>query len=154
MLLGNIGTGAVGETCFIAIIIGYAYLVVRGVVDWKLPLVILGGVAVFALVFDGAVNGRSGADLWTNMLAHVLSGGLAFGSVFMATDYATSPNTDRGRIIYGIGIALITVLIRCFASYPEGISFAILILNAFTPLIDKAIRPKPFGFVKAKKEGK
>ena len=153
MFIGNIGSGAVGETCVIALIISYIYLSVRKIIDWKLPLVIIVSGFVFALLVDGVKNGLGCDQIFLNALAHVLSGGLIFGAVFMATDYATSPNTNWGRIIFGVGIALITMLIRCFASYPEGMSFAILVMNIVTPLIDKVIYPKPFGTVKAK-EGK
>lgn len=154
MLLGTTGSAAVGETCVIALAVSYVYLSVRKIIDWKLPLVIIVSAFGFALLFDGVVNGLSGADLFANALAHVLSGGLIFGAVFMATDYATSPNTDAGRIIFGIGIALITMLIRCFAAYPEGMSFAILIMNIVSPIIDKYVYPKPFGTQKKVKEGK
>ena len=153
MFIGNIGSGAVGETCVIALAVSYIYLSVRKIIDWKLPLVIIVSAFGFAILFDGLKNGLGAEQLFMNALAHVLSGGLIFGAVFMATDYATSPNTNLGRIIFGVGIALITMLIRCFASYPEGMSFAILIMNIVTPLIDKFIYPKPFGTVKSK-EGK
>lgn len=148
MFLGITGSSAVGETCAIAIIIGYAYLVARKVIDFSLPLTIIGSTAIFAFIFDGLVNSLTGIQLLYNVLAHILSGGLLFGAVFMATDYATSPNTTIGRIVFGIGIGLITVLIRCFANYPEGMSFAILIMNVFTPIIDKAFMRKPFGYVR------
>lgn len=148
MLLGLTGSAAVGETCAIAILVGYAYLVIRKVIDFSLPLTIIGSTAVFAFLFDGLVNSITGIQLLYNVIAHVLSGGLLFGAVFMATDYATSPNTTLGRVVYGIGIGLVTVLIRCFAGYPEGMSFAILIMNVFTPVIDKIFIRKPFGYVK------
>ncbi len=154
MLLGKTGSAAVGETCAIAVLIGYVYLCAFRIIDWKLPLSVVGSAFCFALLFDGAVNGLSGMQLLTNAAAHVLSGGLLFGAVFMATDYATSPNTNWGRFAFGVGIGLITVLIRCFASYPEGMSFAILIMNVATPLLDKAFRPLPYGMKKSKKEGK
>lgn len=159
MFIGNTGSAAVGETCAIAIIIGFVYLVVRKVIDFKLPLIIVGSAFVFALLMSG-VRGvalgemNSAGEVLSNALAHVLSGGLLFGSVYMATDYATSPNTPLGRIIFGVGIALITMLIRVFASAPEGMSFAILIMNIVTPLIDRYIYPKPFGYVKPEKKKK
>ena len=159
MFIGNTGSAAVGETCAIAIIIGFVYLVVRKVIDNKLPLIIVGKEFVFALLMSG-VRGvalgemNSAGEVLSNALAHVLSGGLLFGSVYMATDYATSPNTPLGRIIFGVGIALITMLIRVFASAPEGMSFAILIMNIVTPLIDRYIYPKPFGYVKPEKKKK
>lgn len=146
MFLGNVGSAAVGETCVVAILLGYIYLSVRKVIDWRIPLMIIGWSAVMALLFDGLIKSDlTGQDLWLNTLSHVLSGGLIFGSVFMATDYATSPNTFVGNCIFAFGIALFTMLIRTFASYPEGISFAILIMNCITPLIDKYVYPVPFG---------
>ncbi len=154
MLLGTTGSAAVGETCVIALAVSYVYLSVRKIIDWKLPLVIVGSGFVFAVLFDGIVNGYDMLGILTNASAHVLSGGLIFGAIFMATDYATSPNTNVGRIIFAVGIALLTMLIRCFASYPEGMSFAILVMNIATPLIDKYVYPKPFGSVKATKEAK
>lgn len=154
MFIGNVGAGAVGETCVIAILLGYAYLVIRKVIDWRIPLMIIGWTALFALLFDGLIQSKlSGSDLWLNVISHVLSGGLIFGSVFMATDYATSPNTFAGNCIFAFGIALLTMLIRVFASYPEGFSFALLIMNCVAPLIDKYVYPKPFGAcAKNKKE--
>ena len=152
MFLGNVGSASVGETCVPAILLGYIYLCIRKVIDWKLPLYIVGSVAVFSLLFEGLIVSHLPAkELFMNMLANILSGGLLFGAVFMATDYATSPNTAIGLVIYGIAIGFITVLIIVFASYPEGMSFAIVIMNIITPLIDKYIYPKPFGFVKEKK---
>ncbi len=155
MLIGNTGSAAVGETCAIAILVGYAYLSVRKVIDWRVPAMIVGWTAVLALLFDGVIDSKlSGADLFFNMLAHVLSGGLLFGAVFMATDYSTSPNTFIGNCIYAFGVALLTVLIRVFAAYPEGFSFALLIMNCIVPLIDKFVIPKPFGYVKPEKPAK
>lgn len=155
LFIGNVGSAAVGETCVIALLIGYVYLSVRRVIDFRVPLMIIGWAALFALLFDGLIkSGLTGANLFYNMLAHVMSGGLIFGAVFMATDYATSPNTFVGNCIYAFGIALFTMLIRVFASYPEGMSFAVLIMNCVVPLIDKYIFPKPFGYVKPVKEKK
>ncbi len=152
MILGNTGSAAVGETCVIAILIGYAYLSLRRVIDWRVPLIIVGSAAVFALLFDGLLTMHlSGGRLMNNMFGHVLSGGLIFGAVFMATDYSTSPNTFRGSVVFAVGIALITMLIRVFAGYPEGMSFAIVIMNIASPLIDKFIVPKPFGYTREKK---
>lgn len=152
MFLGKTGSAAVGETCAVAIIIGYLYLSVRKVIDWRIPLVLVGSAAVFALLFDGLIAQRlTGSALWYNMGAHALSGGLLFGAVFMATDYATSPNTFWGQVIFAVGIALLTVLIRVFAGYPEGMSFAIVVMNIVTPLIDRFVVPRPFGYYKEKK---
>ena len=159
MFIGHTGSAAVGETCVIAAIVGYVYLVVRKVIDFRLPLVIVGSAFVFALLFDGiggVVDGtlETAADVFMNAAAHVLSGGLIFGAVYMATDYATSPNTVWGRVIFGVGIALITMLIRVYASAPEGMSFAILIMNIVTPLIDRYVYPRPFGYKKPEKTKK
>ena len=151
LFVGNVGASAVGETCVIAILIGYVYLCVKKVIDFRIPLMIVGWSAVFALLFS-LVKGYSGADLWINTLGHILAGGLLFGAVFMATDYSTSPNTFEGNCVYCFGIALITMLIRFFATYPEGMSFAIVVLNIVTPIINKYIYHKPFGYVKPKKE--
>lgn len=153
MFIGNTGSAAVGETSAIAILMGFAYLVIRKVIDFRLPLVIIGSTFVFAILFDGVACGVKNQTFLLNAaIAHVLSGGVLFGAVYMATDYATSPNTPLGRIFYGVGIALITMLIRVFASAPEGMSFAILIMNIATPLIDLYVCPKPFGYVKPEKK--
>lgn len=152
MFIGNRGAAAVGETCMIALLLGYLYLAIKKVIDFRLPLIIVGSAAVFALLFDGLPNHLTGAKLFNNMFAHVMSGGLVFGSVFMATDYSTSPNTFWGSVLYGFGIALFTMLIRVFGKYPEGMSFAILIMNCVTPLIDKFILPCPFGYTRKPKE--
>lgn len=155
MFIGNTGSAAVGETSVIAILIGYLYLSIRRVIDFRLPLIIVGSAAVFALLFDGVIkSGLPFNEMMTNMLAHVMSGGLLFGAVYMATDYATNPNTFAGQAVFGVGIALITMLIRVFASAPEGMSFAIVIMNIVTPLIDRYIYPKPFGYVKVKSKKK
>ncbi len=152
MFIGNRGAAAAGETCMIALILGYLYLSVRKVIDFRIPLIIVGSAAVFALLFDGLPHKLTGARLVNNMVAHVMSGGLVFGSIFMATDYSTSPNTFWGSVLFGVGIALFTMLIRVFGGYPEGMSFAILIMNATVPLIDKFVYPRPFGYYKKPKE--
>lgn len=153
LFIGNVGSAAVGETCVVAILLGYAYLSVRGTIDFRVPLMIIGWAAIFAILFDGVAKQHlTGWALFYNMIAHVMSGGLLFGAVFMATDYATSPNTFAGNCVFAFGIALFTMLIRTFAAYPEGMSFAVLIMNCVTPLIDRFIFPRPFGYVKPKKE--
>lgn len=153
MFIGNVGSAAVGETSVIAILIGYIYLSVRKVIDFRLPLILVGAAAVFALLFDGVIKSALPADrIFTNMLAHVMSGGLLFGAVYMATDYATNPNTFAGQAIFAVGIALITMLIRVFAASPEGMSYAIVIMNIVTPLIDRYVYPRPFGYEKKKKQ--
>lgn len=151
MFLGNRGAAAVGETCMVALLLGYAYLSIRKVIDFRIPLIIVGSAALFALLFDGLPRGLTGPRLLNNVFAHVMSGGLVFGAIFMATDYSTSPNTFWGSALFGAGIALFTMLIRVFCNYPEGMSFAILIMNATVPLIDKWIVPRPFGYTRAPK---
>ena len=153
MFLGNKASCAMGEVSIAALLLGYIYLSARKVIDWKMPLVIIGGVALFALLFDALPN-HTGADVGYVTLGHVLNGGVVLGAVFMATDYATSPNTLAGNMIYCVAIALLTVVIRTFGSYPEGMSFAIVLMNILTPVIDKLIVPKPFGYVKPEKKRK
>ncbi|KAI4453313.1 translation factor guf1-related [Holotrichia oblita] len=144
MFIGNRNTAAVGETCAVAILIGYLILCLTKTIDFKVPLLIIGSMAIFTLLFEGTK--LHGIDIFYNMLAHLLSGGILFAAVFMATDYATSPNTKTGLIIYALGIGSLNVMIRSFSSgYPEGVTFAILIMNLFVPIIDKYIVPKPFG---------
>lgn len=137
LLLGNCG-GVLGETCKIAIIAGGLYLLARNVIDWRIPVTFIATVFVCYLIKDGAEMA----------LYQVFAGGLLLGAFFMATDYATSPTTNVGRIIMGVGCGLLLFVIRAFASYPEGCSFAILFMNVCTPLIDKFTMPKPFGEVK------
>ncbi len=136
LLFGNI-PGSIGETCKIAILLGFAYLLIRGVIKWRIPVIMVGSYALFAWIF--------GADV----LAGVLSGGLLFGAVFMATDYTTSPMSARGQYIYAAGAGLLVALIRSYGAYPEGVTYAILLMNIATPLIDKYIKPKLYGEVKA-----
>lgn len=137
LLLGSHG-GSMGETCAVALILGGVYLVVRRVISAAIPLVIMGSAALTSLV------------LGRDPLFELLSGGLLLGAVFMATDYVTSPITFWGKVIYGVGIGVLTVLIRQFANIPEGMSFAILLFNILTPLIENITAKKPFGAKKAK----
>ncbi len=137
LLIGNHG-GSLGETCTLAILLGGAYLIVRRVITWHTPVVFVGTVALFTLA------------LGLNPLEQILTGGLMLGAIFMATDYSTTPNTKWGKVIFGLGCGIITVLVRVFGSYPEGVTFAILFMNILTPHIDKWTRRKPFGGVKAK----
>ena len=137
LLLGNHG-GVLGETCAIALILGGAYLLIRGIADWRIPVSFIGTVFVCYLLKDGAEMA----------LYQVLAGGLLLGAFFMATDYATSPITRMGRVVFGIGCGLFLFVIRAFANYPEGCSFAILFMNVATPLIDRFTMPRPFGEVK------
>ena len=139
MLLGNIG-GSLGEISAIALLIGFAYMLIRRIITWHIPVSIL----VTAFVFSFLVNGFDVEGAFQQLLL----GGMMLGAIFMATDYVTSPMTPRGMIIYGIGIGLLTIIIRRYGAYPEGMSFAILIMNAATPLINKYVKPKRFGEVK------
>lgn len=139
MFLGNTG-GSLGETCALALLIGLVILLWRKVITWHIPVSILLTVAVLTGIM-WLVNPVTYAD----PLTHLLSGGLMLGSIFMATDYVTSPMTKNGMVWYGIGIGFLTVIIRLFGSYPEGMSFAILIMNAVTPLINNWCKPKRFG---------
>lgn len=148
MLMGDpalgFGAGALGEVCALALIIGLVYLLWRKVITWHIP------VSIVATVFVVAGILHLCSPAYPHPLAYVLSGGLMLGAIFMATDYTTSPMNHRGQIIYGIAIGLLTVVIRNWGSYPEGVSFAILIMNAFTPLINTYVKPKRFGEKPAK----
>ncbi len=139
MLIGNIG-GSLGEISAILIIIGGLYMLWKKVITWHIPVAVIGTVAVIASIF-WLIN----PEVYINPVYHLLTGGLMLGAVFMATDMVTSPMTPKGQIIFGVGIGVITISIRLFGSYPEGISFAILIMNAFTPLINNYVKPKRFG---------
>lgn len=142
LLIGNMG-GSLGEISAIALIIGLVYMLVRKIITWHIPVSVLGTVFIFTGILF-LVNPETNAS----PLVHLLTGGLLLGAIFMATDYVTSPMTKLGMIIYGVGIGIITVVIRVYGAYPEGVSFAILIMNAFTPLINAYIKPKRFGEVK------
>jgi len=147
--------GSLGEMSEIALLLGFAFLLFRKIITWHITVSILATVAVFTgLLYAGHIFiGGNGVDMATlmegakmyNPLIHLTSGGLMLGAVFMATDYVTSPMSHRGMVIYGVGIGVITVLIRCYGAYPEGMSFAILIMNALTPLINTYFKPKLFG---------
>ena len=136
---GNVN-GCLGEVCALALLLGAAYLLVRRVITWHIPVAFIGTVAAFAFF-------RYGMDLSALKLAeaHVLSGGVVLGACFMATDYVTSPATAKGKLVFGCGCGLVTMLIRTQGAFPEGVSFAILVMNAFTPLISRWTQPKPFG---------
>ncbi|MBR6551824.1 MAG: RnfABCDGE type electron transport complex subunit D [Clostridia bacterium] len=139
LLLGNVG-GSIGETCKVALLIGGVYLLVRRVITWHIPVAFIATTFIFTLAvheFDFMLA-----------LSLVLSGGLIIGAFFMATDYVTSPTTPLGKIIFGIGAGLITVLIREWGIYPEGVSFAILIMNILNPYIDSLTARKMFGGAK------
>ena len=136
LLLGNHG-GCIGETCALALLLGGAYLLVRGVITWQTPACFVGTVFVLSLV------------LGQDALRQVLSGGLLLGAFFMATDYVTAPQTYWGRALFGIGAGLLTCLIRFYGSYAEGVSFAILFMNILTPYLSRWTQSKPLGGAKA-----
>ena len=144
-LVGNVG-GSLGETSAILLLVGFLYLLVRKIISARIPLAYIATVAILAFLFPQG-NDRL---VWTGY--QVFSGGLMLGAIFMATDYATSPVTGWGQIIYGVGCGLITIGIRYFGSYAEGVSYAILIMNVTASLLDKVGIPKRFGYVKPKKE--
>lgn len=138
MFIGLHG-GAVGETCVAALLVGYIYLVIRKVIKWYVPAAFVGTVFVLFLAFTGS---------FTTALYEVLAGGLFLGAVFMATDYVTTPVSNRGKVIFCVGCGVITFVIRHFCAYPEGVSFSILIMNLFTPLIEKYTKNLPLGGTK------
>ncbi len=135
LFLGNHG-GSIGETCAAALLLGGIYLLVRRVITWHIPVLFLGTVFVFSLFMEGFDAVAA--------LSMVLAGGAVIGAIFMATDYVTSPSTAWGKVVFGIGAGLLTCLIRYFGNYPEGVSFAILLMNILTPYIDRLTRHKVF----------
>jgi electron transport complex protein RnfD len=145
MFLGVTG-GSLGEMSALALILGGVYLIIRKVISWHIPVVVLATIAFMTGIFWWI-----DPDQYANPLIHVLAGGAILGAFYMATDLVTSPVTKKGMVIFAIGIGVITVVIRLFGSYPEGISFAILIMNAFVPLINSYLKPRRFGSrIKAK----
>lgn len=146
MVLGNRG-GAFGEVCAIALLIGAIYLICRRVIEIFTPLSILLTVFIFA-----GICHLIDPTTYIAPVYHLVYGGLILGAFYMATDMVTSPMTIRGKLLFGFGIGAITVIIRLWGAYPEGVSFAILIMNAFTPLINKAFKPYRFGVVKPSKK--
>ncbi len=148
--IGNQG-GSLGEVGAIALLIGFAFLLYRRIISWHIPVSILATVFLFsfALGLGEELSTPQTTNAWQHAfdfaLIQLLSGGLLLGAIYMATDYVTSPMTSRGMIVYGISIGILTVVIRQWGGYPEGVSFAILIMNAFTPLINNYIKPKRFG---------
>ena len=139
MFLGVTG-GSIGEMSALALILGGLFLMIRKVITWHIPLVMIATIIVITGIFWSL-----DPEQYANPLIHVLSGGVILGAFFMATDLVTSPMTKKGMVIFAIGIGLITVVIRLFGAYPEGISFAIIIMNAFVPLINKYFKPRRFG---------
>ena len=147
MFLGNVG-GSLGETSAALLLLGFGYLLLRKIITPRIPVAYLGTVAVLALLFP------MGNDRLAWMAAQLCGGGLMLGAIFMATDYVTSPVTKLGQVIYGIGCGVLTVLIRYFGSYNEGVSYAILIMNFCVVLLDRIGRPKKFGTRKKEAAGK
>ena len=143
MFLGNIG-GSLGEISALLLIVGGVYLIWRKVISWQTPVAYIATVAVIALVFP-----KGGADNVQFMLYSIFGGGLMLGAFFMATDYTTSPVTKTGQLIFGIGCGLLTMFIRYFGSYNEGVCYSIMIMNLLVALIDKAVKPSRFGVVKS-----
>jgi len=139
MFIGNMG-GSIGEIATGALLLGFVYLLLRKVITWHIPISIILSTVVFTGIL-WIVN----PETYASPVFHILTGGFMLGAIFMATDYVTSPMYKTGMLIYGVGIGILTVLIRAFGDYPEGVSFAILIMNAFVPLINKYIKPARFG---------
>jgi len=139
MFLGDMG-GSMGEVAAIALLIGFIYLLYKKVITWHIPVAVVASMAVFTGIL-WFVNPEKNAD----PMFHILAGGVLLGAIFMATDYVTSPMVPKSMLIYGCGIGIITVIIRVYGAYPEGVSFAILIMNAFVPLMNAYIKPKRFG---------
>ena len=138
LFLGNVG-GCLGETSSLALIIGGMYLIIRRIADWRIPLSYIGTSAILSFLFylKNPLNG--------SVAFHIFSGGLLLGAFFMATDPVTSPITSRGKIFFGIGCGILTMLIRYFGGLPEGVMYSILFMNALTPLINRVSKPLPFG---------
>ncbi|MFH1478881.1 MAG: RnfABCDGE type electron transport complex subunit D [Candidatus Omnitrophota bacterium] len=144
LFLGNHG-GCIGEVCILALLLGGAFLLLMNIISFHTPFSFIGTVMVLGWVFgkDGFFTG--------DFLFHLLAGGLVLGAFFMATDYVTGPLTKKGKVIFGIGCGILTILIRLKGSYPEGVSYSILFMNALTPLIDRYTKIKKYGFIKNKK---
>ena len=147
MFLGNVG-GCIGETSAIALIIGGLYLIVRRVIDPRIPFVYIATVALFTWVAgpEGLFTGDA--------LYHILAGGLMLGAFFMATDYTTSPMSGKGKVIFALGCGVLTSVIRLWGGYPEGVSYSILLMNLVVPLIDRAFKPRMFGRTALKEAAK
>jgi electron transport complex protein RnfD len=141
MFLGNMG-GSLGEVAAVALLIGLVYLLIKKIITWHIPVSVIGSIALFTTIL-WLINPEKNAD----PVFHLLAGGILLGAIFMATDYVTSPMNPKAMIIYGCGIGVLTVIIRVWGAYPEGVSFAILIMNAFVPLMNSYIKPKRFGEV-------
>jgi electron transport complex protein RnfD len=138
MFIGQIG-GSLGEVSALAIIIGGIYMLYKKIISWHIPVAMLGSMVIFAGILN-IIN----PEMYADPMFHIITGGAMLGAFFMATDMVTSPMHPTSMIIFGVGIGILTILIRVFGAYPEGVSFAILIMNAFVPLLNK-IKPKRFG---------
>lgn len=136
---GEMGAGTIGEACALALLLGLAFMLWKKIITWHIPVSIIGTVFVVAGLMHLA------SPVYADPVTVILSGGLMLGAIFMATDYVTSPMTAKGQLIYGVSIGLLTIVIRNWGAYPEGMSFAILIMNAFTPLINNYVKPKRYG---------
>lgn len=132
--------GSAGEIAALALLLGLAYLLFRRIITWHIPVSVLGSVAIFTGILH-----LTNPEAYAGPVFHLLTGGVMLGAIFMATDYVTSPMSTKGMLLYGSGIGILTMLIRVYGAYPEGVSFAILIMNGFTPLIDRYLKPKTFG---------
>ena len=143
LFLGNHpdGAGAMGEICALALLLGLVYMLCRKIITWHIP------VSIIATVFVLSGLMHMASPVYADPFSVIFSGGLMLGAIFMATDYVTSPMTSQGQLIYGVAIGVLTVVIRNWGAYPEGMSFAILIMNAFTPLINTYVKPQRFGEV-------
>ncbi len=146
MFYGVMG-GSLGEMAALLLILGGIYLIIRKVISWHIPVSIIGTVFLF-----GGLLWLINPEKYPDPLFQILTGGVMLGAIFMATDYVTSPMTPKGKLIFGVSIGLLIVIIREWGAYPEGVSFAILIMNAFVPLIDKYTKPRVFGTMKTKKQ--
>ena len=139
LLLGKVA-GSLGEISALALLLGGAYLIYRKIITWHIPAAVLASTAAFSGLLWLVNPGK-----YMDPVFHILTGGVLLGAIFMATDYVTSPMTPKGMLIFGTGIGILTITIRVFGAYPEGVSFAILIMNAFVPLINRYCKPKRFG---------
>jgi len=139
LFIGNMG-GSLGEISAIALLLGGLYMLARRIISWHIPASFIGSVLIFTGIL-WLIN----PEVYVDPVFHLITGGLMLGALYMATDMVTSPMTPAGMLIFGVGCGILTVVIRVFGAYPEGVSFAILIMNAFVPILDKAFKPKRFG---------
>ena len=150
---GGHENGSLGEVSALLLLLGGIILLFRRIITWHIPVSFLGTVAIFALLVGVADPECAGPPIWYWPLFHLFAGGVMIGAWFMATDYVTSPMFPKGKILFGVGCGLLTMVIRLYGDYPEGVSFAILIMNAAVPLIDRYTKPRKFGFVRLAEEG-